>query len=779
MSLAVLANHMASKGRGPDSMLIHMSPREVQGLQALAVKNGGSLTVNPETGLPEAGFLDKLLPTIIGLGASYLSGGTISPAMIGLGLGAVEAARTGDLGKGISAGLGAYGGAGLGEGLFNVGTNALTTSGLSDYAGTLTAQGLEAGTPAYGEAASKLALESQKNALAAPFADRLSAGAAAVTDSPGALGSFAKDNFKYLAAGAAPILADQAVKSNMPTTTTRPGEVHTFSYNPYGQSYTPTGNYPASRKTETAADGGLMGMDAGGYSPGQLNFAQSSEPVVRMANGGYPSMSEVRNAYAARSGSSGYTPRTMEEFDRKYNRLTGGSKQAYDYLTGKTKYSATPYTETGEIMKPYSEAVVGFPVDTVFPKFVFDPVTRKYINNPLYTGADREIVSPGFEVANPRNPLGGSSGGGGGGGSDPTQGTKTDWGNILGDETLTGKDWSELTPAQQDKASSIVDPYGIGKGIAGLFTNSLYGKMATGIGNFFSGRTSEGGYDLGFNQDALGTGKGTQSEGKEGEDTPGKAAPGIQAQQQADAVKGFETTRDQTAINAAAAGFDPQSFTTPGAAVSADLNAAVQSQVAADMQSMQDAYNADMSAAQSESNVSANNAAAGAMSAADTGGLSNEAGSTDATSAADNSGNTSSDPGGSSGDGTGGEARGGLNLNGKYYPPQYAHGGIAALAQGGMFNLGDYSDGGRLLRGPGDGVSDSIPATIGKKRPARLADGEFVVPARIVSELGNGSTEAGARKLYAMMDRIQAARRSSIGKGKVAKNSRADKHLPA
>lgn len=93
--------------------------------------------------------------------------------------------------------------------------------------------------------------------------------------------------------------------------------------------------------------------------------------------------------------------------------------------------------------------------------------------------------------------------------------------------------------------------------------------------------------------------------------------------------------------------------------------------------------------------------------------------------------------------------------------------------------LGDYSDGGRLLKGPGDGVSDSIPATIGGKQPARLADGEFVVPARIVSELGNGSTSAGAKKLYAMMDRIQTGRKKSIGKGKVAVNSRADKYLPA
>jgi hypothetical protein len=104
---------------------------------------------------------------------------------------------------------------------------------------------------------------------------------------------------------------------------------------------------------------------------------------------------------------------------------------------------------------------------------------------------------------------------------------------------------------------------------------------------------------------------------------------------------------------------------------------------------------------------------------------------------------------------------------------------LLALAQGGISNLGDYSDGGRLLRGPGDGISDSIPAMIGKKQPARLADGEFVVPARIVSELGNGSTEAGARKLYAMMDRVQKARGKTVGKGKVAANSRSAKYLPA
>ncbi len=114
-------------------------------------------------------------------------------------------------------------------------------------------------------------------------------------------------------------------------------------------------------------------------------------------------------------------------------------------------------------------------------------------------------------------------------------------------------------------------------------------------------------------------------------------------------------------------------------------------------------------------------------------------------------------------------ARGGL------MDSRYAHGGITSLAQGG-YSLGSYSDGGRLLRGPGDGVSDGIPAIIGNKQPARLANGEFVIPARIVSELGNGSTDAGAKRLYEMMDRIQKVRRKTKN---VAANTKAAKYLPA
>jgi hypothetical protein len=122
-----------------------------------------------------------------------------------------------------------------------------------------------------------------------------------------------------------------------------------------------------------------------------------------------------------------------------------------------------------------------------------------------------------------------------------------------------------------------------------------------------------------------------------------------------------------------------------------------------------------------------------------------------------------------------------------YSPAGYADGGIAdlysggydrmvgeepmyqAMARGGISDLGSYSDyarGGRMLKGPGDGMSDSIPANIAGKRPARLADGEFVIPADVVSHLGNGSTDAGAKQLYAMMAKVRKARTGRKAQGR-------------
>ena len=106
-----MAQQLQSQGRGEDSMLIHMTPDEVNSLQGLAMAHGGSLTINPETGLPEAGFLKKLLPTLLGAGLMLIPGVNALAAAGMVAGGSVL--KTGSLKKGLMAGLQAYGGASL------------------------------------------------------------------------------------------------------------------------------------------------------------------------------------------------------------------------------------------------------------------------------------------------------------------------------------------------------------------------------------------------------------------------------------------------------------------------------------------------------------------------------------------------------------------------------------------------------------------------------------------------------------------------------------------
>jgi hypothetical protein len=355
-------------------------------------------------------------------------------------------------------------------------------------------------------------------------------------------------------------------------------------------------------------------------------------------------MTSLRNAYEEGGGSLGYVPyapKTIDEFDKKYtSKLTGGSKQAYDYLTGKTPYSPTPSTPTGEIMKPYAESVLGIPTVSSKKMYLFDPATKQYKINPDYAIPTR----------------------------DPKTGKNT--------TSLTNKDVAEFVGT----APSYDALY------TWMTTNNLSPEqVATASGKPFTE----------INKQFL------KAQGLAGDD--GKI----------DQTKLDEKTAADEKTN-----FDYVAYLKANPDVQAELDSGKANFGTKD----------DPAAAAYEHYLRYGKA------------------------------------------------------DGRKYTKKAKAGGLMALAGGGMaeqFNLGGYSDGGRLLRGPGDGVSDSIPATIGNKRPARLADGEFVVPARIVSELGNGSTEAGARKLYAMMDRVQSARRHSIGKGKVAKNSRADKYLPA
>lgn len=120
-----MAQQLQSMGRDEDTMLVHMTPGEVKGLQQLAMAHGGSLTINPHTGLPEAGFLKKLLPTLLGAVLAPFTGGLSAALLVGAGY----TVATGSLQKGLMAGLGAFGGAGIGNAIANIGAKGLSLAG--------------------------------------------------------------------------------------------------------------------------------------------------------------------------------------------------------------------------------------------------------------------------------------------------------------------------------------------------------------------------------------------------------------------------------------------------------------------------------------------------------------------------------------------------------------------------------------------------------------------------------------------------------------------------
>jgi hypothetical protein len=533
-----------------------MTPNEVRGLQQIAMAAGGSLTLNPSTGLPEAGFLEDMLPMIIGGGLAVATGGTslaLTPGMIGLGVGGVQALRTGNLMDGVKAGLGAYGGAGLAGGLMGAGVGAAQNAAIagaptSVVGSELTQQGL----------ANQAAAEATKTALANPFATAgqgiqglgTEAGREGFMSSVGGISGLAKSGL----AGLAPMMMDEPEAPPVAASDKDMGQRYSYSKNtttPF-----PEPNVPRAGSPEQFQN---FGKEQRYFTPGYTKIGAE----------------DARNLY-------GYAE---------------GGETTIKYDPGKQQY---------EIIKQAQSR---------------SPTTQ-------------ELVDAG-------------DGGGGGGGGGSTDGSSN--------------------------SSSGYGDFGMGAIGAGQALSSYGG---------FLGGLAPGGALAGM----IGAGLLAHGIGQLG-----------QAENDAATMGGV-----------------------------ADTSGSYGGSLAGD-------------------------AAIGG---------------------ADNSGG----PGGGGADaGAGGAGDAGAGGDGGWQQGGLTH----AYAAGGRYNLGDYSDGGRLLRGPGDGVSDSIPAVIGKKQPARLADGEFVVPARIVSELGNGSTEAGARKLYAMMDRIQSARGKTVGKGKVAKNSRAERLLPA
>ena len=568
------AQGLASLGRGPDSMLVHMAPGEVKSLQQLAMAHGGSLTINPETGLPEAGFLSSILPMVLGAGAMMIPGlQGVGAAGIGLGIGGLEALRTGSLKKGLMAGFGAYGGAGLAGGL--------TAAGAASGAGAA-----GAGTPEIlGGIGTQPATFSGNLAQAGQGITALPTSEAARTAFMGnaalkgsGVGG-AKGLMQYGLAATAPMMME---------TTTKQPEIKTDK--DMGQRY----QFNAGAPTPTPP------ADVPGYGDQSQNFGKEQ-----------------------RYFNPRYTPIDNDAARKLYGFAYGGPVE--DMSNGNDMAAYMGQDKFAE----------GGGVDS----YTYDPVTQMYVKK---GGEGATLVSPTGGIS-------GASAGAGGSDDQP-----------LSPQTLAFLENEAKNPGARDARMQQVSDV-IGMLVpGGMITKALGGAGLTGIGAIAN---------------AFG---GTQDPAPVSD-----AGTSAVAAQQALESLGYSTS---------GVGGSP-----------------------------------------ADANPGAN----------------------------DSSGYSGSE----------------TQSSGEAYAN--AKGGLMALAQGGISHLGDYSDGGRLLRGPGDGISDSIPATIGKKRPARLADGEFVVPARIVSELGNGSTEAGARKLYAMMDRIQKARKKTIGKGKVAANSRSAKYLPA
>lgn len=874
MSLAVLADHMASKGRGPDSMLIHMSPREVQGLQALAMKHGGSLTINPETGLPEAGFLDKLLPAIIGFAVTAATG--LPAWQVGLGVGAVETARTGDLGRGISAGLGAYGGGSLGVGLSEAGAS---TIGAAEAAKGLTmTPELASELQIAGEGAKDTLLQQQvtdRMAAATPY-EKLSSGFDAFKNNPMGM---AKSLAVPALSAAAPILADQAVKSNLPQTTTRSGQISPSFYDPYSGTYT-AGN-PYEAQVKKAADGGVMGFDESANSPmsrrnldgmentgGMFNYAHDGGGVMKMAKGGiagYAPGGEIFDWFKTNQGKSDadiaaqmqakdWTPEMVAN-------ATGTQNQLADYQTRFAKAVATPTTDASEFLAATKDVgLQNQPLANALQSSGMSPAAQYALTHELNDTGGIKGTDFYTDIGYTPGAQPGDKGGLEGLYSNinyAAQGLQNQIasGDMTGQEArraaiaemnriglsagdlkaATGKTLAELFPDTKTVASSVVlpDPFkSVVPGAVQLPNATTYDNGA--FGNYGSGDKT--GVDYKGNTvsvatpgDIITNPDDTRTAVPNIPGRPYGGFPGMEAVKSAYTAGGGnlgytpyapKTIEDfNTKYNKLTGGskqsydyltgktpYSPTPYTPTGEVMKpyAESVLGMPANMSKKMYLFDPmtkqykinpdyaipTYDKDGKKTYNVTNKDVIAQMATKPSASDfyTWAKTNNL-SVEQIAAATGMPITEIQKmfsGGAPADTS--AANGKVSTEDMSYQVAkkgglMATGGLAALTMAGggsaQFNLGGYSDGGRLLKGPGDGVSDSIPATIGNKQPARLADGEFVVPARIVSELGNGSTEAGARKLYAMMDRVQAARKGSIGKGKVANNSRADKYLPA
>jgi hypothetical protein len=854
---------MSAKGRGPDSMLVHMTPREVASLQALAVKNGTSLTINPDTGLPEAFKLKDLLPMIAGAALGPAGFGLMSAGMAGLTVGGITTLATGSLSRGLMAGLGAYGGAGLAEGLMGTGAGAAQNAAMSGLTQEQIAQQIaEKGLTEQG-VLNQAAANATTDFMAKGAGDRLMEGATAAFNDPKAfvqgMGGLGKTAQAGLAA-ISPIMADQGVQ----TATKRPdtGTIRNYTFDPYSQTYASAGNYPAS-EYKGMASGGIVALAGGGQSYIDLNKDSSAD--------------QIASAYKAFTDASGGDTKENQTAAINYLTNLGINTPMIEQAYGKFQAGPTYTNYTAQNVTDYLQANPNVDIATAIqqtnadPRTVNQAITRlgagfldptqtasgsgsmQYYDAFSKYGVDPNELFAAHKALDPNYSFAGDTTSGALSrafetakdfkGFDPqgaTQGLKdVEWvkkmdlegANALDIARLTGLSIGEVQA--REAAARLLMQTKIGTGNLGTVdilpggglgvsgggntvvnpngtittTPNIPGRPEggfTGMGQVkdvytqggFTGMGqvkdvyTQGGGSLGytnrapkdmdeFNErfgkqtgDSLAAYEYLMGKGANNNAYPTKSGvaqimrpysevtTGIPAAEGRPSQKYiFQNGKYVENPNYRPLSYDSKGNRTVGMTSAEVLKGIKGLKDPADDGALFDWVTSNnISEAQLAAALGISIAEARARIAA---GKAKGKGSTAATTDTATTVFEQAKDGG---------------------VMRMALGGLGALAGGGstsQYNLGGYSDGGRLLRGPGDGVSDSIPATIGNKQPARLADGEFVVPARIVSELGNGSTEAGARKLYAMMDRVQKARGKTTGKSRVAANTRSEKYLPA
>jgi hypothetical protein len=826
MSLAVLAQDMASKGRNGDSMLVHMTPHEVAGLQALAMKHGGSLTINPETGLHEANFLKSLLPIIAGFALGPAGFGLVSSGLgAAAAVGGITGLATGSLSKGLMAGLGAYGGFGIGESLMGAGADSLTRSALSmegalpsvDNITQVTGEGYGGSAANYSDQVNSAVKAASDASRAMPKADLLSQGLSSVANDP--MG-FAKQNWAPLAAAAAPIAADMMVPTTTKAPATDTGNIRKFSFDPYSQRYTPQGVFPAAGYKGGMADGGIVAL-AGGFTPqqfkeqmyaGGVDDTAATKRGLELASQAGLNAVDTTNLWNQALGTK-FTPDDYSAVMRQYNiaaptantnfvkSLATDTSTAADFgrevnakglstqdvnaalassgLSGAAQFALTNPNigDTANTSETYGglkglsnninywlqnhEGASADDINTEMKKWDltdedFKRATGKTVKD-YTTGALEEVVSV-------------APGTGGNNAFVNPNGTVTQ--TALGDTNVITNTDGTKTVMPTNTVDDITNLYTKGGGSTGYTVKAPIdmAEFNTRFNKLRPGSDSESAYKYLMGQGAYPT----HSNVGEIMKPYSEAVLGIPQDIRTKKYLYDNKTRKMV-LNP---DYVPMSFDTKGVQ-SYGLS---QSDISKYLTANNKAPDADI-----YSWAVANNVTPEQIAEANKGDLAlirakydaakkATAGTTGTVDVTNKANKPSTDPG-SRNEWLWDDA------SNKWIISEIqtaANGGMMGYAMGGLGNLGGYSDGGRLLKGPGDGVSDSIPATIGQKQqPARLADGEFVIPARIVSELGNGSTDAGAKKLYAMMDRVQRARGKTTGKNKVAANSRAEKYLPA